>query len=246
MRLLTYNIRMGSGSAFPEKQGYDISTSQAKLDALAQAIRSVEPDIVALQEVRGSKQAEALAQRLKFTSVYSSHGSSYSLDFFEWGLAFLCRYKIQQTTSRSIHFDATSRVGRLGLIVDVTLADVPVRFINVHLHHADLSDQVQNILKLLAQKHPQPVLMGDFNCVPENPVLAPLQHKLGDTCLEAETKGAAEALSRGTLLWERSRVDYIFADPAGFDIADAGLIPEIHHSASDHLGYFAHLEPKRL
>jgi endonuclease/exonuclease/phosphatase family metal-dependent hydrolase len=237
---------MGSGSVFPEKQGYDISSSPAKHEALAEAIRSVEPDIVALQEVRNAKQAEMLAHRLRFTSVYCSHGSSYSLDFFEWGLSFLCRYKIQHTTSRSIHFDPSSRASRLGLIADVTIAGVPVRLINVHLHHTDLPGQVQNIMRLLGPSNPTTVLMGDFNSVPEDPALAPLRHTLSDTCLLAKTQGAAEARKRGTLLRERSRMDYIFADPAVFDITEAGLIPEMHHNASDHLGYFANLELKRL
>jgi endonuclease/exonuclease/phosphatase family metal-dependent hydrolase len=149
-----------------------------------------------------------------------------------------------QTTNRSIHFDPESRAGRLSLIVDVTIDDAPVRFINVHLHHADHVDQVQNIMSILAQNHPNTVLMGDFNCVPENPVLDPLRQKLSDTCLVAGTAGALGALKRGTLLREHARVDYIFTDPTAFAITDAGLIPEKHAKASDHLGYFSNLELK--
>lgn len=53
-RLLTINIRFGSGCEKLDLPGYDLHSSPKNLDAIAAAIDSIEPDVVALQEVRGS------------------------------------------------------------------------------------------------------------------------------------------------------------------------------------------------
>lgn len=89
MRLLTLNIRFGAGSDFPEKPGYDLPINTGKLTAIAAAIGALQPDVAALQEVYNARQAKCLADMLHMNLVYARHPSSYSLDFFEWGLAFL-------------------------------------------------------------------------------------------------------------------------------------------------------------
>ena len=52
MRIMTLNMRYGSGAEKLGDPGYNLPSSPAKLQAIAAAIRSVEPDVVALQEVR--------------------------------------------------------------------------------------------------------------------------------------------------------------------------------------------------
>lgn len=58
MRLLTLNIRFGAGIEFPDKHGYDVPVSDKKITALSSAIGSVQPDIVALQEVKSERQVQ--------------------------------------------------------------------------------------------------------------------------------------------------------------------------------------------
>jgi endonuclease/exonuclease/phosphatase family metal-dependent hydrolase len=96
-------------------------------------------------------------------------------------------------------------------------------------------------MALLEESDLPTVLVGDFNCSPENPALEPIRRQLTDTCLAAGTTNARAALARGTLLYGQSRIDYIFVDPAFFSVSDAGLIAGKHHQASDHLGYYSSL-----
>ena len=112
MRLLTLNIRFGAGGASPEKPGYDLPIDAGKLAALADAIRAMRPDVAALQEVYNATQAQRLADVLRMRVVYARHPSSYSLDFFEWGLAFLHDSETIRTHLHSIDFDMERRAGR--------------------------------------------------------------------------------------------------------------------------------------
>ncbi len=84
MRIMTLNMRYGSGAEKLGDPGYNLPSSPHKLQAIAAAIRSVEPDIVALQEVRNQLQAENLARLAGLSSVYVSHPLGYRLLFFEW------------------------------------------------------------------------------------------------------------------------------------------------------------------
>ena len=64
LRLLTFNIRFGSGCEKIHIPGYDLQSSLKNLYAIAAAIDSIKPDVVALQEVRGAAQAEKIAGKL--------------------------------------------------------------------------------------------------------------------------------------------------------------------------------------
>jgi hypothetical protein len=90
---MAFNIRFGAGSEEPGKPGYDVPSSSAKIRAVAEAISSVAPDVVALQEVRDASQAGHIARLLGMKTVYSRHPAAYSLDFFEWGLALFCGHQ---------------------------------------------------------------------------------------------------------------------------------------------------------
>ena len=244
MRIMTLNMRYGSG---PEKlgdPGYNLPSSPGKLQAIAAAIRSVEPDIVALQEVRNQRQAENLARLAGLNSVYASHPLGYRLLFFEWGLAFLYRVRLAETTSRSVLIDHASGVGRIGLICRMALGAEMATFINVHLDHDHKQTQIANVLRLLEQTPPPVCLLGDFNLVPEDELLAPLQEFVADSCLLADSSLSREAQAAGTLLNKVGRRDYIWVDRDNFTVREAGLMAEPHRLISDHIGYWADLELK--
>jgi len=59
-----------------------------------------------------------------------------------------------------------------------------------------------------------------------------------------DTKSSQEAKEIGTHRFGSKRLDYIFVDPNYFSVLEAGLAPEQHRSASDHIGYFACVRPR--
>lgn len=243
MRLLTLNIRFGAGSEFPDKQGYDLPVKKEKITALAFAIESVQPDIVALQEVKNEKQVEQIASHLNFKYIYCRHPSSYSLDFFEWGIAFLFRLPLIRSSGFSVYFDENIRTGRQALIASFEAGDNSVTVINVHLVPHAIDHQIDNLFSLTKQSDAPTILMGDFNCTPHDNALNPIKNKWVDTCQAViTTPGGAEADSRGTLLENGKRIDYIFVEKNCFIIRNVGIMEESHRLVSDHIGYFADID----
>jgi len=244
MRLLTLNIRFGAGSASPEKPGYDLPIDAGKLAALADAIRAMQPDVAALQEVYNATQAQRLADVLRMRVVYARHPSSYSLDFFEWGLAFLHDSETIRTHLHSIDFDMDRRAGRNALIATLAVDGNPVTFLNVHLAPGHTNRQIAAMLSLTDTIEEPLVIMGDFNCRPDDPAMEPIRSRWTDTCQAVTHDAAREAEAVGTVLHKQERIDYVFVDPRHFIVEAVGLAPAAHRLISDHLGYFADVRLK--
>jgi endonuclease/exonuclease/phosphatase family metal-dependent hydrolase len=246
MRLLTLNIRFGAGIQRLDKPGYDVPATGEKIAAIASAVQSVDPDVVALQEVKSAKQAQRIASMLGMSNLYCRHPSSYAMDFFEWGLAFAYRLDKTGHGNVSLYFDESTRAGRQMLIASFSDRGTPFSIINVHLDRHNIELQVANILAA-AEKMQDPVMLsGDFNCTPDDPALARLKGKWIDACRAVFTPGASEAESIGTVLNNASRIDCIFVDPDRFTVRDAGLLPEPHRRVSDHIGFYADIDPKEF
>lgn len=231
--LMTYNIRLGAGREkllFPVKY---LSSSKSKLTELAVAIRSVNPDIIGLQEVGGPAQAKYLADSLNMNYAYLSHEDSR----LEWGLAVLSRFKITDFEGKFIRHHETKP--RVALICSIDLDDSTVTVINAHYYLGDYDKQVDQTMKLMSEVTGPVVFMGDLNLIDPDHGLAPIKTKLIDTCEVVDTKCSREAKERGTYRFGSKRIDYIFVDPVYFTVLEAGLVPEEHRSASDHIGYFA-------
>ena len=239
MRLLTLNIRFGAGGQFPEKPGYDISTSEKKLSTLTAAIRSVDPDIIVLQEVRNARQARRIAELLEMHHAYASHPTSYAFDFFEWGLATIFRSKLIRTDSWTLAFDPIIRSGRLSLVTELQLANMPLTVVNVHLESRAIHQQAEMLLSLISAINSPLVIAGDFNCPAEDPALSPLRTRMVDTCGVVDVAGAREAHAMGTTVLHNLRIDHIFFDPRYLSVSHAGLLPEGYRQVSDHIGYHA-------
>jgi|GEM_PF-2750680 len=244
MRLLTFNIRFGAGGGQPEKQGYNLPITSAKLADLTAAIDSLQPDVAALQEVYNARQAERISRQLGMRFVYGRHPSGYALDFFEWGLALLHRHEVIRTTQHPLTFDPDLRSGRHALIVTLSIENTPVTFINVHLAFENLEGQVAELLSVADGIENPLAILGDFNCSPDDGRLEPLQSRLHDTCRAITSDGAQEAETVGTLLHSSSRFDYVFVDPRHFIVEDVGLPAQIHRRVSDHLAYYADVRLK--
>ena len=88
LKFMTFNIRVGGGIENPGMNPAKLKSSKEKMEKIASAINSIDPDVVALQEVRGSDQAKQLAKRLNLNYAYMAHQEL-------WGLAMLSKHKIK-------------------------------------------------------------------------------------------------------------------------------------------------------
>lgn len=220
------------------KRGYDLPGSPQNLAAIAAAIRSVNPDVVALQEVRNQLQAENLARLTGLDSIYMSHPIGYRLFFSEWGMAFLHRLHLIETGRRTLLIDKISGVGRSALLCSVSVNGKMATMVNVHFDHEQKGVQMDNVIQLLEEVASPVCLLGDFNCTPENPLFDGLKKRLADTCTLARTESSQRAEARGTLVGEPRRGDYIWVDQQYYSVQGAGLVEEPHLNISDHIGYF--------
>ena len=238
LQLMTYNIRVGAGRGGLLTPVRYLTSSKSKLKKIALTIKSLEPDIIALQEVRGSAQAEFLADYLGMNYAYLSHEDSR----LEWGLAVLSRFKITEYHKKFIRYDR--KKPRIALVCTIGLDDLPLTIINVHFYLGDYDEQVAETIRLINSVTGPVVLMGDLNLIDPDTGLAPIKTKLVDTCEMVDSEYSQEAKATGTYRFGSRRLDYIFVDPNYFSVLEAGLAPEQYRNASDHIGYFACVRPK--
>ena len=238
LTLMTYNIRVGAGREnllMPVKY---LNSSGEKLEKIALAIKSIAPDIISLQEVKGSAQAKSLADALGFNYVYVSHGDSR----LEWGLAVLSRFTIVEYQQEVIHHD--DKKPRVALVCTIDVINSSITVVNVHYALGDYDQQVKETMRIAENITGPALLMGDLNLIDPEDGLDPMRTAFIDTCEAVDTKGSREAKQRGTFRFGSQRIDYIFVDPDYFTVLDVGLTAEEHRKASDHLAYFACVEVK--
>jgi endonuclease/exonuclease/phosphatase family metal-dependent hydrolase len=237
LTVMTFNIHVGGGSAYPLMNPYEVKATKENLTKVAEAIKSVDPDIIGLQEVRGFQQAKFIAKQLNLNYAYVPHRSGW------WGLAILSKYKISDLISKPI-----STTGGMGTaqICTVQIEGKPVIFINLHVSPSHLAmadssyeEQFDAIMKILANIEGPIILTGDLNRKPWTEEINLIKKKLVDT---AEASGATNVFTHGKL---PVRIDYIFFDPKYFVVIDADVVSEAHWDASDHLAYWARIKLKK-
>lgn len=221
---MTYNIRVGGGIEDYGKPLHLLSSSKKNLEKLVDAIRSVDPDVVALQEVGGFSQAKFLTEELNYNYVYTSHGDRY---FVNWGMAILSKYKIIRSRDHAINPGPYGRGNypRAGLKAVIDLYGNGVTFINIHYHLGNYDAQVQATMRVLKDLETPIILLGDFNRKEWDREMKPIYGYMKDTCLEIDTDRAKNVRAYGTGF---GRIDYIFIDKHSFEVTDVGLIPREH------------------
>lgn len=164
IRLVTYNIKHGSLKG---------------LDAIAATLATLDPDLVALQEVdvgvdrsHGVDQTAVLGRAL---GMHALHGPAFPLDGGHYGVGLLSRFPIEArevvplpSLSGSAHPDgAEPRVAldaRLSLPAGVLGAAGPVHLVVTHLglEPAERLRQAETLIGHVAYR-PRTVLAGDLN-----------------------------------------------------------------------------------
>jgi endonuclease/exonuclease/phosphatase family metal-dependent hydrolase len=230
IRVLTYNIYHGETM----KGDFD-------LDIIAGVIKSVNPDLVALQEVdfrtnRAKKMdlAMELGQR---TGLIPLFGKAMSFSGGEYGEAILSRYTFRSSQNHALGFQE-GREPRSALEVNVELlsGDI-VRFIGTHLDHTrEESDRISQATKLnsLFTKDDIPsILAGDLNARPESRTM--------EILLKEWTKSSSDNNPTSPSANPRAKIDYILYRPAHrWSVVETRVIDE--EVGSDHCPFLSVLE----
>ena len=238
LTVMSYNIRVGYGAKDRGVDPYLLSKRQENLEPIIAAIQSVEPDIIGLQEVRGSGQARRLAQALDMNYAYAWHETD-SARARWWGVAILSKYPIKK--AKRVLVRSGSGNMKSALVCTADIGGLPATFISVHTVR-DRRDwrSFAEIMKVV-DKIPHPVvLIGDLNMQPHDQRLELLQSRFVDSAVAVDTESAKNARATGTFEGI-GRIDYVLVDNRYFDVQEAGIISRKYWNASDHLAYFARI-----
>lgn len=231
LRILSYNIHHAEGV-------------DGKLDIprIAQVILSVDPDLVALQEVdkntiRTGKvnQDIELSRLTKMNSVF---GSNITFQGGQYGNAILSKFPIIKNKNFLLpNVDSGEQRGLLQSQIQISNKE-NVLFFSTHLDHRRsdterlASAKAINQIISLDNKSPA-ILAGDFNDVPDSPTLK----ELGKVWLRTNKK-----ILRTIPASKPSRqIDYIFVQPKErWKIIESQILDE--DIASDHRAIFSIIE----
>ncbi|RUM39587.1 MAG: hypothetical protein DSY57_01010 [Desulfobulbus sp.] len=246
--ILTYNIRVGAGLRKYGRSPYLLKDEiQPELEPIIAAIRSVNPDIVGLEEVLGEEQAAVIAEALNMNYSYVPHG----LEKYGawWGVAVLSKFPILHVVRQEISSGRGNT--RANLYATIPVFGKECVFVVMHKDKDQKRGYALRNTMAWIQKIKKPVvLLGDFNIRPEDRRHVVFSTRLEDTIYLAGTKNARYAEKRGTFpgkhgqYWGK-RIDYILVDKGRFKVVNAGLLDEKYWSASDHIGYYAVVRLKK-
>ena len=197
LRVMIYNIHHGTGNSPCTPPAPSVPPAPdcgLNLDAIADVIRSQDPDVVGLQEVdrfwarSGTvDQPEYLSRALRMFSCYGANldhqPDNHSGVHHQYGTLILSRFPILECGNTFLP-RATANSEQRGLLATViNVRGVPLRFYDTHLHTqlADRVVQVQAIVKLIGTPTQPTVLVGDLNARPTESSLPPLYGVLRDS-----------------------------------------------------------------
>lgn len=196
------------------------------LDEVIKFLKTVDADIIALQEVtedtRGNI-SELIAKELGYKYVYTIDADmpykylpGYKSDderTIKMGNAILSKYEIISSKEHQL----VENQKRTTIEANIKIGDIIINVFSIHLRHThqkqlDLQDlQADNLLMLLPFKNT--IVMGDFNSLPESSVIKKINESLQNTEIEFNTptwsvyrEGCAECLIDKVIY----KLDYIF------------------------------------
>jgi len=229
--VLTYNIYHGEDA-----------NGGSNLDAVAGIINSLEPDLVALQEVDNktgrAKGLDLTTELSRRTGMRGIFGKAMDYDGGGYGEAVLSRHPVIETKNNLLPHTAKAEP-RAALEVHIELpGGVKMAFAGTHLdHQRDQSNrmmQANRIMELYENYDLPIVLAGDLNAMPGSDPINLLSRQWSD---------AAEDNQQPTFPSKKPtrRIDYIMYKPKGrWKVVEIKVIDE--KVASDHCPVFAVLE----
>ena len=211
------------------------------IDGIAAAIKSENPDIVALQEIdvnntRSGYQDEAdiLAEKLGYSSYYFARAIDFAGGYY--GIAILSRYKLSETQTYKLPTDsATGGEPRVVAMASLTLpGHKKIHFACTHLdaqrEHVNRILQIEEIMNITAASKNSLIIAGDFNAAPETEVIKKLDKNFIRTCSTCEI----------TIPGSKRAIDFIaYRRDANFKVISHKVLSNI--KASDHYPVVAEL-----
>ncbi len=232
VRVLSYNIHHGEGT-----------DGKIDLPRIAGVINSVQPDVVALQEVdiltQRSGGTDQLLELARLTGLHPVFGQTISHQGGLYGNAVLARRPLAGFSNHPL----AGREPRA--VIDALIAPAPgasgldeYRFLATHL---DLNETdrlaAAHRIEQIVNSWPEPtpaILAGDINAVPDSKPIAALSR------VWTAVQGASPLLTSPAQA-PRRQIDYIFVRPASrWRVVEVRVLDE--PVASDHRPIFAVLE----
>lgn len=232
LRVLCYNIHHGEGV-----------DGKLDLEHIARVIRSVEPDVVALQEVDKNTQrtgkVDQPAELARLTGMQAAFGGNLAFQGGEYGNAVLSRWPITRRKNHLLpSFDRGEQRGVLEVEIAWPQAPQPLVFFATHLDHRsndqERRESAKFINNLAAALGDRPALLaGDLNDTPDSSAL-----KLFE---QVWTRANREPLPTIPVGQPKRQIDFILFRPANrWNVVEVKVLPEA--TASDHRPIFAVLE----
>jgi endonuclease/exonuclease/phosphatase family metal-dependent hydrolase len=220
LRIASYNVHMCTGMDFrrdPER--------------VAAVIRSLDADIVSLQEVlcgpgdTPCSQVRFLAEKTGMHMAVA--GPTIRKADGQFGNALLSRFPITKVRLHDISLGAFEPRGIID--ADIQVGELTVRVLATHfgLWPMERNRQALRLLEILPENPAHPlIVMGDMNCwVPGSPVLRRLQERLGKPAVRRSYPAPLPLLP----------LDRIWIQPAGYRLVVEAPRSRLARIASDHL-----------
>lgn len=238
LKVMTYNIHIGNPPAQPD--------GVVDLESIANAIKSANPDLVALQEVdrftdRSGSDLDQAKKLGELTGMNYYFAKALDRSNGEYGVAVLSRFPIEKTATFSLPVNqGTDAELRAAGLVQVTLDNgQTVIFVSTHLDHKAESNralQSKELLDVLEPYSAYPLIIGgDFNMPPESETWNILKTKFHMGCTTCPSTFSA---SNPT-----TTIDYLLLNGTGNDyFTFKSYDVVLEREASDHLPLVAELE----
>ena len=234
VRILAYNVKHGLGM-----------DGQVDLERIASVIRSLEPDIVTLQEIDSVTTRTGLedqAARLgELTGMRALFGGFMDYRGGRYGMAMLSRYPVVEWENHRLPDGAEPRsalAARVELLRPGYGQAPQVVVVGVHLYAnaAERLAQAARLVELFADEEAPVVLAGDFNSIPDSKVIRLLEDVGGWQRPAKE----GQAFTFPSEIPDRE-IDFIMFRPGNrFVVREHRVVPET--LASDHRPVLLELE----
>lgn len=235
IRVLSYNIHHGEGT-----------DGKIDLERIAKVIRSVDPDVVALQEVdRGTRRTGGVDQPkelARLTGLVAIFERNITYQGGDYGNAVLTRLPVKRHRNHALpsHYAGEQRgVLEVELEVGRDGGKQPLLFLATHFDYRPNDSErlasVQAIEQFLAERAKMPaILAGDLNALTGSPTLKNLRLHWG-------VAGADDLLFTFPAEEPQRQIDYVlFRTVERWKVLDTRVLAE--PVASDHRPIFAELE----
>jgi endonuclease/exonuclease/phosphatase family metal-dependent hydrolase len=196
-----------------------------RLDAIAEEIRRLDPDIVCLQEVPWTRRlgngAQYLAQRTGLNYLYLRANGNRRVISFEEGEAILSRYPLHGPTFMELQPQAGFFEHRVVLHATATTPWGNVGVFVTHLTHGDADvnhQQAASLMRFAATGSGPAIVAGDFNATEDSPQIQAITARWIDTYRAAmpDADGPTcciDDLTTGPDERPEVRIDYLFLVP---------------------------------